>query len=247
MFIIAVPAVGSMSNFLADNSEYASKIKSVLKLRYEPVAVKLIPAGEEFPGGYRKPEGQMSHCQAVMRARKGEYITMKLEDQSCHVGSSALGIVETPKMVADGTFHYNVGAFDSPEAAAKMISDRKIPKGRMVGEIICPLKDADFQPDVVITIDIPERIYWIVPLATAEKGVRVEFSTSAFQCACEDVTAYPLVTQRPNVSLGCFGCRKKTDMAADELAAGIPYGMIPGFVTHLEKYEKGMMEKAKRE
>ncbi|MFA6799416.1 MAG: DUF169 domain-containing protein, partial [Candidatus Methanomethylophilaceae archaeon] len=58
-----------MSHLLVDNSVYASKIKSVLKLRYEPVAVKLVPEGEEFPGGYRKPEGQMSHCQAVMRAR----------------------------------------------------------------------------------------------------------------------------------------------------------------------------------
>lgn len=236
-----------MSELLTRNSEYASKIKSILKLRYEPVAVKLIPVGDDFPGGYRKPEGQMSHCQSVMRARKGECLTTKLEDQSCHVGSSALGITDTPEKVADGTFHYNIGAFDSPEASAKIISDRKVPEGRMVGEIVCPLKDADFEPDVVIIIDIPERIYWTVPLATAEKGGRVEFSTSAFQCACEDVTSYPLITQKPNISLGCYGCRKKTDMAADELAAGIPYGLVPGFVEHLEKYETGMMVKAKRD
>ncbi len=247
MFITAGPAVRTMSHYLADNSEYASKIRTSLRLRYEPVAVKLIPEGAEFPGGYRKPEGQMSHCQAVMRARKGECITMKLDDQSCHVGSSALGMVETPEKVADGTFHYNVGAFDSPDAAAKMIADRKIPEIRMAGEIVCPLKDADFEPDVVILVDIPERLYWIVPLATAEKGGRAEFSTSAFQCACEDVTAYPFVTRKPNVSLGCFGCRKKTDMSADELAAGIPYDMIPGFAARLGKYETGMMAKAKRD
>ncbi|MFA7030859.1 MAG: DUF169 domain-containing protein [Candidatus Methanomethylophilaceae archaeon] len=236
-----------MSHLLVDNSVYASKIKSVLKLRYEPVAVKLVPEGEEFPGGYRKPEGQMSHCQAVMRARKGERITMRPEDQSCHVGSSALGIAETPEKVADGTFHYNIGGFDSPEAAAKTISDREIPSVRMAGQVVCPLKDADFQPDVVVLVDIPERLYWIVVFASAEKGGRSEFSTSAFQCTCEDVTSYPLVTQKPNVSLGCYGCRRRTDMAADEMAAGIPYGMVPDFAAHLEKYETGMMAKAKRD
>ncbi|MGE0014977.1 MAG: DUF169 domain-containing protein [Candidatus Methanomethylophilaceae archaeon] len=235
-----------MSCFLAENSEYASKIKSILKLRYEPVAVKLIPEGEEFPGGYRKPEGQMSHCQAIMLARKGGHVTMRSEDHSCHVGSSALGMAETPDKVADGTFHFNIGGFDSPEAAAKTISERKVPAVRMVGQVVCPLKDADFQPDVIVLVDIPERLYWIVAFASAENGGRVEFSTSAFQCTCEDVTSYPLVTQKPNMSLGCYGCRRRTDMAADEMAAGIPYGMIPDFVAHLEKFERGMMEKAKR-
>ena len=36
-------------------------------------------------------------------------------------------------------------------------------------------------------------------------------------------------------------------MKADELAAGIPYAMIPGFVDHLNKYKDGVMTKAKRE
>ena len=36
-------------------------------------------------------------------------------------------------------------------------------------------------------------------------------------------------------------------MAADEMAAGIPYDMIPGFVEHLRKYETGVMTKAKRD
>jgi hypothetical protein len=36
-------------------------------------------------------------------------------------------------------------------------------------------------------------------------------------------------------------------MAADEMAAGIPYGMVPDFAAHLEKYETGMMAKAKRD
>ena len=122
----------------------------------------------------------------------------------------------------------------------------KMPKNR--GEVVCPLKDADFVPDVVAIIDIPERIYWIVPLSTAAGGGRMQFSTSPFQCACEDITAVPFSSGAPNVSLGCFGCRKKTSMKADELACGIPYGLIPGYVRRLkEKYSVAVMPKAKRD
>ena len=36
-------------------------------------------------------------------------------------------------------------------------------------------------------------------------------------------------------------------MKADEMACGIPYSMIPGYVEHLNKYKDGVMAKAKRD
>lgn len=235
-----------MSRILQTNAEYAEKLKTILGLRYEPVAVKLIEANESYPSCCKVPSEQMSHCQAVFRAKNGECLNMPLDKQSCHVGASALNMIATPDKVASGEFHAGMGIHDSAAAAAKMISDRILPKA-CVGEAVCPLSKADFIPDVVILVDIAERVYWIVPLLTAEKGGRATFSTSPFQCACEDVTSVPIVTGSANVSLGCFGCRKKTDMKADELACGIPYSAIPGYVEHLGKYGSGVMTKAKRD
>ncbi len=236
-----------MSEILDKNRSYAETLKNVLRLRGEPVAVKLVRKGEEFPEGYTEPEGQMSHCQAIFRARNGESFKLPLSSENCMVGASALNMTSTPEKVASGDFHANIGMHDSPAAAARMISEREIVPFETVGEVVCPLKDADFEPDVVTIEDIPERCYWVVPLSTAAEGGRAQFSTSPFQCACEDITAMPIVTGRPNISLGCFGCRKKTDMAADEMAVGIPYAMIPGFAEHLAKYEGGVMTKAKRD
>ncbi len=236
-----------MSELLDKNREYAAVMKDVMRLRGEPVAVKLIAEGEDYPAGYDVPETQLSHCQAIFRAREGESFKLPLSAENCMVGCSALGMTATPEKVASGDFHVGIGMHDSAEAAGRMIEERMVVPGRNIGEVICPLKDADFIPDVVTIEDIPERIYWIVPLATAEAGGRVQFSTSPFQCGCEDIVAVPICTQKPNISLGCFGCRKKTSMAADEMAAGIPYFMIPGFVEHLRKYESGVMAKAKRD
>jgi uncharacterized protein (DUF169 family) len=154
---------------------------------------------------------------------------------------------ETPAKVASGEFHAAIGIHDSAESAKNMIDERLIIPYRTDGEVVCPLQEADFIPDVVVMVDIPERIYWISSVITAEKGGRAEFSTSPFQCACEDVTAVPMISGSPNVSLGCFGCRKRTDMAPDELACGIPYGLMPEYISHLEGYSAGAMSKARRD
>jgi uncharacterized protein (DUF169 family) len=236
-----------MSDILRTNAEYAEKMRSILKLRSEPVALKLIKTGEEYPRGPKKPESQLSHCQAVFRARKGECFNIPLELNNCHVGAAVLGMCDTPEKVASGEFHASTGIHDSTESAMKMMDERITVPFKTIGETVCPLKNADFIPDVVIVIDIAERIYWITAMMTAEKGGRAVFSNAPFQCACEDVAAVPMVTGSTNISLGCFGCRKKTDMAADELACGIPYAAIPGYVTRLKRYADGPIAKAKRD
>ncbi len=236
-----------MSAVLEDNQRYAERLKTVLKLRNEPVACKLIKEGEEFPAGVARPEAQLTHCQAVFRAKAGECFALTAEDEGCHVGAAVLGMMPTPDKVASGEFHGGMGMFDSVEAAKEMIDARLMVGYKTIGEVVCPLKKADFVPDVVILVDIPERIYWVVPLEVAAKGGRVQFSTAPYQCCCEDIDAVPLITDRPNISLGCFGCRKRTTMQADEMAIGIPYNRMAAYAERLDRYENGIMAKAKRD
>lgn len=236
-----------MSEILEKNKRYASVLKETLKLRGEPVAIRLIRKGEPYPEGYDFPEKQMSHCQLVAAARRGDSFKAPLDAQGCMVGASALNMAPTSEKVASGEFHHSIGMHGSAEAAKRMISERMIVPFENEGEVVAPLKDADFEPDVVVIIDIPERCYWIVPLSTAEKGGRAQFSTSPFQCCCEDVAAVPICTGSPNISIGCFGCRKRTDMKADEMAVGIPYSLIPEFTDRLGIYAAGVMTKAKRD
>jgi uncharacterized protein (DUF169 family) len=236
-----------MSDVLKANAEYAEKMRSMLKLRYEPVAVKLIKEGEKYPDGTTAPLLQLSHCQAVFRAKEGECLSVPLAMNNCHVGAAVLGMMETPEKVGTGEFHYSTGIHDSLAATKHMIDERIMVPYKTVGEAVCPLSKADFVPDAVVFVDIAERIYWITAMSTAEKGDRAVFSTAPFQCACEDVVALPIVEGRPNISLGCFGCRKKTDMEADELACGVPYKLIPEYVARLERYSAGVLAKAKRD
>ena len=232
---------------IEDNCKYAEVLKSVVKFAREPVAVRLIREGEGFPACCSYPENQMSHCQAVFAASRGACLNMRAADENCHVGSSALGMVATPDKVASGEFHAGVGMHDSAEAAAKMIADRAVVPFKTIGEAVCPLKDADFVPDIVAVVDIPERIYWFEALRLRNGGGRISYVTAPFQCACEDITAYPLMKGEPNISIGCFGCRKKTDMEADEMAIGFPYKFLDSWIPDLEIYRDGVLTKAKRD
>ena len=84
-------------------------------------------------------------------------------------------------------------------------------------------------------------------MSTAEKGGRAYYSTAPFQAACVDTTAVPMETGKPNISIGCFGCRKRTDIKADEMLIGIPYKLIPEMSKTLDVYKDGILTKAKRD
>ena len=231
---------------ISRNAEYNNSFKEILGLRYDPVAVRLIRENEEFPD-YEVPEKQMSHCQAVMSAKNGSAFNLPTNMQECKVGASALGMVETPEKVKSGEFHFGIGAHDTVEATAAMIAARSEVPFKTKGVAYAPLKKTKFEPDVVIFADIPERIYWFVPLFTAEKGGRIQFSTAPFQAACVDDLAVPMATGTPNISLGCFGCRKRTEIKKDEMMLGVPWKLIPDMVKRLDRYKDGILTKAKRE
>ena len=236
-----------MSDILAKNADMASKMKSIINLRSEPVAIKLIKKGEQFPAGYEVPEKQHSHCQAVMAARNGAKLCMPLSAQGCMVGASTLGMTAKPDKVKTGEFHVGIGIHRDQNSAAEMISTLTDIDYATDGEVVCPLKDADFIPDVVAIVDIPERVYWFEALRLRNGGGRIGYVTAPFQCACEDITAYPIMKGEPNISIGCFGCRKKTDMRPDEMAMGIPYKYIEAWMPDLETYREGVLTKAKRD
>ncbi len=230
-----------------NNRDIAAKLKDSLRLRHDPVAVRLVREGEEPPAGYTVPEKQMSHCQSVMAARKGEKLLLPSESHSCKNGASALGMANVPEKTASGEFYHSAGMFASPEAAKEMVDQRSSVPFKVTHTVVAPLKDADFEPDVVIFTDVPERIYWLVPMSVHFQGGRVEFNTAPYNACCVDAVARPLLEQSMNISLGCFGCRKRTELQPDEMLAGIPYGLIPRMMEALDTLSSDILQKASRD
>jgi uncharacterized protein (DUF169 family) len=231
---------------LTDYAKCSQVLKEVLELKSEPVAVTLVKKGQSLPEGYQVPEKNIRHCQSIMRARRGEKLLLTGEKHACHVGASALGIVPIPEKVKTGEFHYNIGMFDSVAAAKKMIEERpELECGSILATAVSPLSKTEIPPDVVIVTGTPEQMYWLLPVAAKfYEGGKMLVELEPFQASCAYSTVFPYMKDTVSMSIGCYGCRKSTDLEPSEMLVGIPASKLEAMVQALERL-KAPREKGK--
>ncbi len=228
-------------------AEESKKLVDALGLKYEPVAITLIRKGGSVPESYTVPETPIRHCQAIMRARKGESLVVHADKQACPVGSSSLGLTPITEKVASGEFHYNMGMYERQEAAKETMEVRpSLEAGSVEATAVAPLSKAMLKPDVVVITGTPEQVFWLLPAAsTFSMGGRVTVEMASVQAACADSTVIPYLTGHVNISLGCFGCRKTTDIAPEEMLVGIPGTKLKEIVAAVDKMKEGPIPKSR--
>ncbi|MCX6651513.1 MAG: DUF169 domain-containing protein [Methanomassiliicoccales archaeon] len=231
---------------MTDYAKCSQVLMDVLELKNEPVAVTLVKKGQPLPEGYQVPEKSIRHCQSIMRARKGEMLLLTGEKHACHVGGSALGIVPIPEKVKTGEFHYNIGMFDTVAAAKRMIDERpQLECGSVIATAISPLSKTQIAPDVIIVTGTPEQMYWLLPVAAKFfEGGKMTVELEPFQATCAYATVYPYLYDTLHMSIGCYGCRKSTDLEPSEMLVGIPATKLESVVKALERL-KAPREKGK--
>ena len=218
-------------------ADESRKLVEALGLKNEPVAINLIKKGQALPEGYAIPEKPLRHCQAIMRAKHGEMLVSTADKEACPVGASSLGMMPAPEKVRSGEFHFGMGMYESPEAAKNTIEQRpSLEEGSIDAIAVSPLSKTKLKPDVVVVIGTPEQVFWLMPAATTfSVGGRVTVEMAAVQASCADSTVLPYLTGNLNISLGCFGCRKTTDIAPEEMLVVIPGTKLKEIVTAVER------------
>ncbi|MDD3398494.1 MAG: DUF169 domain-containing protein [Candidatus Methanomethylophilaceae archaeon] len=222
-------------------------LQESLGLRHYPVAVSFLKADESVPSEYEKPSEPLRHCQAVMRARKGEMLVLPSDMHACKVGSSVLGMNVIPEKAENGELHSSMGLFSSPEAAHDAIAVRPMMMpNSVVGTVYSPLSSASIEPDVVLITATPEQAQWLLPSAHGyNDGSRISLNMSTVLAACGDATVLPYITGKPNASFGCFGLRKSTDISADEMIVGIPIGKLDSLINSISSLSKSTIPKSR--
>ncbi len=225
---------------MIDYVECSKMIVDILGLKNEPVAIKLIKKGEPLPAGVPEPEKNLRHCQSIMKARKGECLLMTRDKHACPVGASALGLMPTPEKVASGQFHYGLGMYADVTAAKHTIEVRpSLELDSLDATLVCPLSKVKVDPDVIVVVGTPEQLYWLMPAAaTYDKGGRITIETASFQASCVDSTILPYTTGVPNLSLGCYGCRRSTDIAPEEMILGFKADKLERIVEVLQRLKE---------
>jgi uncharacterized protein (DUF169 family) len=173
-------------------------------------------------------------CQAVMEASHGKTVVITKENISCPAAAAALGLKPLTEQLKDGRALRGYGIFRELEAGQNVMATMpRIEQNKFKAVVIKPLKDFDESPDIVIVEDEVEKLMWLALAYLNEEGGRLEFSTSVLQAICVDACVLPFLSNKINMSFGCYGCRDATDVQSGEAVLGFPYSKLEMLVSNL--------------
>ena len=170
----------------------------------------------EEPVGISYLEESDSHCHFIHRAREGNSFYIRGEDISCLLARFYLGIESSNlKSLASILVGWN----DSHDEDTALRYLESAPRLEACPRYIIyfPYPHESLRPDVIIKIGSPSDIMSLVQRFSSFTGVRVQALISGIGAACGECTAYPIVTGRETISLGCYGSRPEMGLRDGEL------------------------------
>lgn len=219
-------------------AEWSECLKHILRLRWAPVAISLLPAGVPLPE-CPKPRAKLRYCQSLMAARRGKSLLMTPDCHACPDGTSILGLTEIPPKLASGELYIRFGKLASIEAARQMVAERPQLAPRSIkATLVTPLDEALVPPDVIAITAQPEQMMWLCMAASYQTGQRFDFKVSGYNAQCVETTLLPYTTGNINISLGCYGCRASSDISDDLMFMGVPRARMPQLISGLSELQK---------
>ena len=214
-----------------------------LRLVYVPVGVSLYRRGDPLPDGIEFGDERMkSYCQALVLAGRGSSFLLKKGQMGCTLGTSVLGFEEKAEdLLDDGAFEkYEAGLFASEEAsAATVLKSTYLPKGETEAAYIAPLAAFQGFPQVVIFSADSEQIMWLLYAVNYEKGGAMDLPQSGGALGgCADITAWPMLNEKANVTFLGLGCRLKSSLDACHLMMGLPGTLLGTVHRHIHDMKK---------
>ena len=218
--------------------EWSDTLREVLGLRWHPVGIHLVKAGEPMPD-VPLPSERMRYCQSLMAARRGKSFLMPANRHACPDGTSILGLTPMPEKLASGELYILFHKLDSVEAAKRMVHERPALEPRTVdATCVFPLDDAPTEAEVVAIIAKPEQMMWLSMATSYYTGHRHDFHASGYNAQCVETTLIPMTSKEINISFGCYGCRASTDVDDSMMMMGIPIELMPDVVKGLKELGK---------
>lgn len=167
---------------------------------------------------------RLTHCAMVARAREGEVFYAGPENFRCALARFNFGLqkrVDTFKSSVVKCLISHGHARDEEVARMCLESMPQLKEGKKYLAYF-PMVKRPLSPDVVICIGLPVEMMNLIHKMTRETGEPTRSCMSGVSAMCGEATVIPLITEKPNLSLGCCGTRKFGKLKENELILGIP-------------------------
>lgn len=226
-----------------DYKELSEKLSNILKMEHPAVGIKLLTDNNlvhEYDSS-----NKYTFCQFIMKAREGNKLLATKDNIACANGASALGFIPVPEKLMSGEFLSILGSFQKEAGKKTMEIMPRFEQNSYTGIALAPLIEVDFDPDIIVVETLPEQIMWLNLASIHENGGRLNFSTSISNGTCVDMTVVPHLTQKINVSIGCYGCRNATSVPDEYLYAGFPGNQLESIVNSLVQISEKVMPRTR--
>ena len=219
------------------------RMELLLRLRSFPVAMKMLEKKEllqEVPF-LRRPENKVSMCQLINLVRNFDWtVGADAEDFTLPTCSSILGLNELPSCHSDGTFRSIVWVQTKEDGKRFEAAIPRIPFGKYEAVAMAPLVYDPFEPDIVLIYGNPAQMILLINALQFE-----DYEVMDFHCvgesSCSDAIGRCYLTDKPQLSIPCYGERRYGHAQDDELVMALPASYMEKALRGLEVlYRRGV-------
>lgn len=227
-------------------NKLGNEIKTILKLKTFPLAIKFVKKDEDFKSTALQPKKDFGHrldlCQGfAMARREGTALFFSTEDHWCFYPPIGIGLCKAPEFFVEGNLEYpaRIADLDGAKRVAIRASSFVEP-GTYKGVSIAPLENTTFEPDVVIMYCTPDQLRSLLLAMRYKDGSRV---TTTFEPggACVESTLPTLQSGECNVCVPCLGDRSRALAEEDEMIFSIPTEKLDELIIGLRECEEVTM------
>lgn len=223
---------------------FADAVEKYIVPATYPVAVKLLKREDEIPEKIKRPKRDFGQpivpCQGSGLARRqGLSIAMLKEDFSldCALGAIVFGILKPPKWLVEGNLVYGMAA-ETREAAINLDKDLFcFEHGKYTGVLFSPVRQATFDPDMVMIYCNSAQAMHLVCAARYEDGYPLTPRINA-RCVCSASIVQTVQTGKCQVSIPCAGDRVYAFTKDDEILFSAPFNRLDGITKGLKALAK---------
>jgi uncharacterized protein (DUF169 family) len=212
----------------------------MLRLKTDPLAFKRFEKLEELEkikNVYHVPAFS-TFCQAVFRSRmQGLTVGITKKDPMNHRCLRLHGVKHAHEQsMKEEAAMLSTTWFATPEDALEQQQETpRVPVGEAVA--LAPLSKGKFEPDVILFYGNPAQMMTLLCGLQKEKYERFRFFFIG-EGACADSLGECYRTNKPQLSIPCYGERAMGQVADDEISLALPPQEVPRALSGMKRLAK---------
>jgi len=216
------------------NIEDGEKLKELLKLENEPVAIKW---SVREPHDIEKESEKSRFCTKLEKAMKGEIFYATAEEEECMGGARYSGLkdkCEFPANMQSGSFLVGRGVYKNvPAVQRSWKQNQNVEPGIFKAITFAPLNKAEFDPDVIFIVCNAKQGMEILHANAYDSGSHGLGADSG--PICSSMAAIPYLTGKVTYGFGDVGARNNMNVKPEEVMVSIPASELSRIISNLEE------------